>query len=160
MSISSHAQINCQSLLLQIQFFRQFLSLPILFYLVSDLEAPVSTPVFFRKPDFPPHPHFPHILASKHFYLPTLSPKDRGFHFSLCQAYPVPGEQGIQKRGSPALSDSWKTLKEQDAHLRGSIDVQHQGFILGNHKPCLVPSFPTLLHVVQEAADDAVLSSH
>lgn len=47
-----------------------------------------------------------------------------------------------------------------DAHLRGSIDVQHQRFILRNHKPCLVPSFPTLLHVVQEAADDAVLSSH
>lgn len=59
-----------------------------------------------------------------------------------------------------ALSDGWKKLKEWDAHLRGSIDVQHQGFILGNHKPCLVPSFPTLLHVVQEAADDAVLSSH
>lgn len=59
-----------------------------------------------------------------------------------------------------ALSDGWEKLKEWDAHLRGSIDVQHQGFILGNHKPCLVPSFSTLLHVVQEAADDAVLSSH
>lgn len=128
--------------------------MPILFYLVSDLEVPVSSPVFSRKPDFSPHPHFPHTLASNLFYL--LSHRMR----VLISPFARLTLSQDKERGSPALSDGWKNLKEWDTHLRSSIDVQHQGFILWNHKPCLVPSFSTLLHVVQETADDAVLSGH
>lgn len=59
------------------------------------------------------------------------------------------------------MKEYWGNNSTGISHLWCTIDVEHQGFILRNDKPGFLPATPpSLLHVVQETAQDAVLCCH